>query len=135
MSVDFLLCKSTPELFAASDPINNSTRVPPDTGKTLSPGRYFWRVAPLPVASALKASDLLSDWSAFNSFTIYPTSDARIQTTQTVRVGTNLEQNTPFSHLDEQGRATGLDISLIYTLVEQCLRYEHSCLARHICSR
>jgi ABC-type amino acid transport substrate-binding protein len=64
----------------------------------------------------------LSEWSAYGSFTVYGTILSRIEATRRIRVGTNLEQNTQFGRRQSDGRPGGFDVSLIYALVEGCMR-------------
>jgi ABC-type amino acid transport substrate-binding protein len=118
--------------YVTSDGASNSSRVP--TGSApLEPGFYAWRVAPVPAATVinenLDADDInpLSEWSNLGSFTLYRSLLDRVNTTSVVRVGTNLEQDTRFSQRTSDGTIQGLDVSLIYTLIEKCLdRSEHS---------
>jgi ABC-type amino acid transport substrate-binding protein len=117
-------CTPNRTIFTATDPVRSETRIPPSSSERLDPGSYLWRVAPVPVASALNDTDLLSHWSTFNAITIYGNVDQRVRETKTIRVGTNLEQNSNFSRLDGQGRVTGLDIALIYAVIRGCLRLD-----------
>jgi ABC-type amino acid transport substrate-binding protein len=137
-TLDYLGCQNGPKRFVASDPADNTTRIPPETDKELRPGTYLWRVAPIPIASGVSDDDLLSKWSSFNSFYVFSTLEQRIKATHTIRVGTNLEQDSSFSRLDERGKADGLDVAIAYALVEGCLKVsrdettaivydEHSC--------
>jgi ABC-type amino acid transport substrate-binding protein len=129
-SSDFFACRTDPipAVFIASDVQNQQARIPPNPENTLASGRYVWRVAAIPTGSTTSdsarkdAPNLLSDWSPFATFTLYQSQTDRIATTHRVRVGTNLEQNTPFSLRDTNGYIAGFDIALIYKLVEQCLR-------------
>jgi ABC-type amino acid transport substrate-binding protein len=113
--------------FITSDAINHTSRIPTDLTGTLPPGTYAWRVVPVPAGTVVnddrRKDDLsrLSNWSNFGAFTIYPSLTARVADTHIVRVGTNLEQDTRFSRRRQDGSIIGLDISLIYTLVERCL--------------
>jgi ABC-type amino acid transport substrate-binding protein len=142
---DFFNCKEgmAGRRFIASDVQGHSSRIPPTFEGTLTSGRYAWRVAAIPTGSAIvdsstqdaqnsstqdtqnsssqDAQTRLSAWSAFASFTLYQSQLKRILTTRHVRVGTNLEQSTPFSRRDPNGYVAGFDIALIYTLVQNCL--------------
>jgi ABC-type amino acid transport substrate-binding protein len=126
---DFFSCSEGPaaKRFIASDVQGQASRIPPTFETTLSPGRYAWRVAAIPTGSAISedpnkdAQTRLSEWSAFASFTLYRSQLNRILTTRHVRIGTNLEQSTPFSRRDPNGHVVGFDIALVYTLVEDCL--------------
>jgi ABC-type amino acid transport substrate-binding protein len=120
-SDDYLSCKNGPVVFTATDPINQTTRIPPIDDKRLEPGTYIWRVASVPLASTLAETDHLSSWSPYAIFDLYRSSDERVSLTNTMRVGTNLEQNTRFSHIDPSGAIVGFDIALLYAVVDGCL--------------
>jgi ABC-type amino acid transport substrate-binding protein len=116
-----------PVRFITSDGMNHTSRIPTDLKGTLASGTYAWRVAPVPAGTVvnedIQKDDLnrLSDWSDYGSFTLFPSVIDRIATTNVIRVGTNLEQDTRFSRRERDGHVTGFDINLIHTLVEQCL--------------
>lgn len=112
--------------YVTSAGASESSRIP--TGSApIEPGFYAWRVAPVPAATVinenLDADDVnpLSDWSNLGSFTLYRSLLERVDQTGSVRVGTNLEQDTRFSQRTGGGTIQGFDISLIYTLIEKCL--------------
>jgi ABC-type amino acid transport substrate-binding protein len=69
---------------------------------------------------------MLSDWSAFASFAIYGSQAARIWSTKAVRVGLDIGQGTAFAQRSSDGTIRGLEISLIYTLIEGCLRFDQN---------
>jgi ABC-type amino acid transport substrate-binding protein len=116
-----------PTRFITSDGMNHTSRIPTDLKDTLKPGTYAWRVAPVPTGTVvnedIEKDDLnrLSDWSDYGSFTLFPLLIDRIASTNVIRVGTNLEQDTRFSHREHDGNVTGFDINLIHTLIEQCV--------------
>jgi ABC-type amino acid transport substrate-binding protein len=116
-----------PMRFITSDGMNHTSRIPTDLKGTLMPGTYAWRVAPVPAGTVvnedIQKDDLnrLSDWSDYGSFTLFPSLINRIASTNVIRVGTNLEQDTRFSRRGHDGTVTGFDVNLIRTLVEQCL--------------
>lgn len=122
---DFLECIDHEKRFLATDGSTQTSRIPPDDH--LSPGTYVWRVAAVPIGTAIQnqpeTDDLnhLSEWSSFGAFTIYSSLADRIIKTGRVRVGVNLEQNTLFSKRDNEGNVIGFDISLIYAIVEGCM--------------
>ena len=128
---DFFSCESelTVKQFIASDVQGHASRIPPIFDKKLTSGRYAWRVAAVPIGSAVSESESpsvdaqnrLSAWSAFATFTLYQSQLDRILATHHVRVGTNLEQSTPFSRRDPNGNIVGFDVALISTIVERCL--------------
>jgi ABC-type amino acid transport substrate-binding protein len=113
--------------FIATDPVNQTSRIPPDNDVLLTPGTYAWRVAAVPIGAAAEQNTehddpkRLSDWSAYATFSIQPSIMMRILSTGHIRVGTNLEQNTHFARRARDGRITGFDVSLIDALLEGCL--------------
>ena len=118
-----------PMRFITSDGTNHTSRIPTDLKGTLTPGTYAWRVAAVPAGTVVnddvQKDDLnrLSDWSDYGSFTLFPSLINRIASTNVIRVGTNLEQDTRFSRRGRDGSVTGFDINLIHTMVEQCLTF------------
>lgn len=119
-----------PVRFITSDGMNHASRIPTDLRSTLKPGTYSWRVAPVPAGTVvnedIQKDDLnrLSDWSDYGSFTLFPSLISRVASTNVIRVGTNLEQDTRFSRRDHDGNVTGFDINLIRILIEQCLAFD-----------
>ena len=127
----------------ASDSQNKTSRIPVDVSQHLNPGIYAWRVAVVSPGFDASASprvtsssgdcdhdrqddinnsdDRLSEWSPYGVFTIYSSSQDRIASTHLVRVGVNLEQNSAFSKLGNNGEVSGTDITLIRVLVEECM--------------
>jgi ABC-type amino acid transport substrate-binding protein len=124
-------CKDQPGptcVFLASDSRNSTSRIPAEG--SLDQGRYVWRVAAVSTGTSLSTDrtinrrGLLSDWSAFASFTLYGSQAARIWATKTVRVGLDLGQGTVFAQRSSDGTIRGIEISLIYTLIEGCLSFD-----------
>jgi ABC-type amino acid transport substrate-binding protein len=114
-------------VFLASDSRHSTSRIP--SNGTLDPGRYVWRVAAVPAGASLSTEEttwgqsLISDWSAYASFTVYASQADRIWITQEIRVGLDLGQRTAFAQRASDGTILGAEISLIYSLVEGCLRF------------
>jgi ABC-type amino acid transport substrate-binding protein len=118
-------CSNGPIKIISTDPASLGSRIPPGLDDSLLAGRYSWRVAPIRAGSNVSITnddtELLSDWSELSSFNIHRSLLDRILETNAVRVGTNFEQDTHFSRRDEAGHEVGFDISLIRTLIEDCL--------------
>jgi ABC-type amino acid transport substrate-binding protein len=134
------------DTFIASDSQNRTSRIPIELNMHLDPGIYAWRVAvvspgfdtSLTTNAIARGTDCdrdeqesqrspegrLSEWSPYGSFTLYRDARNRVTSTNIVRVGINLEQNSPFSKLDSDGQVAGTDITLIKTLIEECLTVE-----------
>jgi len=118
--------QSMSEPFPATDPGGKRSRFPPEIGglRSLPAGTYYWRVVPVDF-SITPGEDLnrskIADWSAFSSFTVYPTIKQRIVATHKVLVGTNFVQDTAFSRRAKNGEAEGFDMDLIRVIVEGCL--------------
>lgn len=109
--------------YPATDPAGQRSRLPNVTSLELCPGTYYWRVLPVgfTTTSPSNFEAKLSDWSAFESFTVDSSIKQRIRRTGRIRVGTNFLQDTQFSRRGENGIPEGYDIDLITVIVEGCL--------------
>lgn len=132
-----VLCADSPVSVLASDGAHRASRIPTVPTESLAPGRYIWRVAAVPAGSVVAATpsldnrNLLSDWSAFGVFTLDGSQSQRIWRTKQVRVGLDLGQQTIFAQRTGNGVLSGLEVSLVYTIVEHCLEFVHGSSLLH----
>jgi len=127
--LDYLQCQlGTAKRFIATDPQNQRSRVPP-APYGLADGTYMWRVSPVPpgtiIPTAIEQDENAvggTAWSSPSYFTLYSSIVQRVLDTHRVRVGINMQHDSSFSRFDDKGNPAGFEISLIYSLIQGCIK-------------
>lgn len=127
----------TPCMYQATSSPAGS-RYPISADAAIASGTYIWRVglgnlqvtAPAgwdpqrnrnPQEDICVRDESIRKWSEYSKFTVYSTQKERLFATGEVLVGTSFNQSTPFSKLGYDGKASGFEIELVQTIIQECI--------------